>query len=415
MAVRFDSDEAIGFCENCPGELPPDCNAVKRQIRRKCGVDDNRAFRRGRQQIHDRLTRPGGKRRNRGGMQVRNKTWKDDHCGALLFNPNADPRLLQQRMEELTEGAQDMKEDLLDVLEGIAPDIAADMAVTYGQRALARQAAAALCGPGAAVCTGALAVYNIASGLWTAWSAWDQISSVTDMVEGQLQRLNDIQGHAQEVIDAMDNPEELQRLREEMLDEMAQAVQENDCIQARRCFLVPYRNKGQQIPRYNQQATNGRAGLFDDPSPFSLADSRGCCPGQTGHHLIPESWLNDGSGGSRCSNYNHRAAPTACLEGYDGRYGSHGDAHQQLNNEIERRQAAGEELTMDQAIDLAVDGYTRPGSPGSNCARHKECLKEQLKQYYEDAGCADIVPGMQPGLPGSSDGDAAPSQGGAFS
>lgn len=410
----FDSDQAIGFCARCAGAESRNCRSMRRAIRNKCEVDDNNSFRRGRQRIHDRLS--NSRRRNRGGLQVRNKTWKDNHCGALLFNPNMDPASLQRRMQELSQGAQEMKEDLLAVLDGIAPDIAAEMAITYGQRALARQGAAALCGPGAVVCTGALAVFNVASGLWTAWGAWDEISSVTDMVESQLNRLNDIQGHAEEVIGAIGNEPELQRLREGMLAEMAQAAASDDCIQARRCFLVPHTNKESQVPGYNRgttgsNRTGGRAGLFDSPTgagaslnPFSLGDSRGCCPGQTGHHLIPQSWLFDGSvrnGTPRCTNYRHGAAPTACVEGYDGRYGTHGDAHRQLNQEIERRGAEGESMSMNDAINLAVNGYTRRGSPGFGC--DPDCLKEQLRNYYDEAGCGDVVPQLQPGIGGDDD------------
>jgi len=233
-------------------------------------------------------------------------------------------------------------------------------------------------------------------------------------------------GHAEEVIGALDDPEQLQKLREEMLDEMAQAAASDRCIQARRCFLVPYTNKERQLPNYNRGTTGsnrsrGRAGLFDSPrsgvpNPFSLGDSRGCCPGQIGHHLIPQSWLYDGSvagGNARCSSYNHGQAPTACVEGYDGRYGTHGDAHRQLNQQIRRRQVDGEPLRMNEAIDLAVDGYTRPGSPCAGC--NKECLKEQLKKYYEGAGCGQVVPQMQPGLNGGTDDGSDDSNGGAFS
>lgn len=407
MAYGFDADKAIGFCATCPGGRLPGCGDTNKQIRKKCKVEDNSDFRRGRQRIHDRLTK--SKRKHRGGLQVRNKTWKDDHCGALLLNPNMRPQDLQQKMDELVRGTQDMKDDLLAIIDDIAPEIAKDMAVSYGQRALARQGAAALCGPGAAVCTGAMAIWNIASGLWSAWSAWDEISSIKDMVQQQLGRLNEIQGHASEVINAIDDPNALKRLQDEMVQQMQEAVTNDACLQARRCFLVPYTAKEQQLPNYNRgttgrNATGGTPGLFDI-GPFNLSDSRGCCPGQTGHHLIPESWLKDGSGvekAHRCTNYNHGAAPTACVEGYDGRYGSHGEAHSWLNETLKKRGAVGRAVTTKEAIDLAVEGYTRPGSVGQHC--DKDCIREQLERYYGDAGCANIVPKLQPGLGGDGGG-----------
>jgi len=413
MAYGFDADKAIGFCATCPGGKLPGCGSTYKEIRKKCEVEDNSDFRRGRQRINDRLMK--NKRRDRGGLQVRNKTWKDDHCGALLFNPNMDPRSLQQTMDNLVKGTQDMKDDLLAIIDDIAPDIAKDMAVSYGQRALARQGAAALCGPGAVVCTGAMAIWNIASGLWSAWSAWDEISSIKDMVQQQLARLNEIQGHANEVINAIDDPAARKDLQDEMVKQMQEAVKNDACLQARRCFLVPYSAREQQLPNYNRgpsgrNATGGTAGLFDR-GPFNLGDSRGCCPGQTGHHLIPESWLKEGSGvqkASRCTNYNHGAAPTACVEGYDGRYGSHGEAHAQLNEVLRLRRALGKPVTMKEAIDLAVEGYTRDGSPGRGC--DADCIREQLERYYGDKGCVP-VPKLQPGLPGPDGGSGGENTG----
>lgn len=410
MAYGFDADKAVGFCEECPGGRLPGCRGTYRDVQRRCKVEDNTDFRKGRERIHDRLSK--GKRKNRGGLQIRNKTWKDDHCGSLLFNPNMDPRSLQGTMDKLVTGTQEMKNDLLSIVDEIAPDIAKEMAVSYGQRALARQGAAALCGPGAVVCTGAMAVWNIASGLWSAWSAWDEISNIKGMVEDQLKRLNEIQGHANEVIDAIDDPAARKQLQDEMVEQMEAAVTADQCLQARRCFLVPYWVKELQVPRYNKSPTGrnaagGSAGLFDR-EPFNLSDSRGCCPGQTGHHLIPESWLKEGSGvqkANRCTNYNHGAAPTACVEGYDGRYGSHGEAHGHLNDVLRDREAVGKPITTREAIDLAVEGYTKPGSVGEDC--DKACIRVQLERYYGDAGCSNITPKLQPGIPATGGGDGS--------
>ena len=52
---------------------------------------------------------------------------------------------------------------------------------------------------------------------------------------------------------------------------------------------------------------------------------------------------------------------------------------------------------MNEAIDLAVEGFTRPGSLGAHC--NKKCIKEQLDSYYKNADCSGIVPKLQPGVP----------------
>ena len=330
------ADQAIGFCD-C--NRPRDCNDERRDIRRHCEVDrgDNRDFRRGRERMDRKLRR----RDRRSGLEVRNMTWKDAHCGALLIKPDLNAQNIQRNMQRLVDDIQTVKDDLLWILGDLVGDVAADALQAYGTRALARQGAAAFCGPGAAVCTGAAAVVNIISGLWSAWGAYSEVASIRGLLEQQLERLHNIQGRAQQIVEAIDDPAAQDALRRQMLDEMEQAVAADPCIQARRCFLVPYRNEELQLPDYqtsrNGRNSSGRAnrGLFDrSASPFNLSDSRGCCPGQTGHHVLPDSWLREPGGGSCQNGYNKNDAPVACLEGTSNREGSHGAAHDSLERQI---------------------------------------------------------------------------------
>ena len=393
MANGFDADKAVGFCATCPGGVPQVCSGMQRDVRKKCKVDDNRDFRRGRERLNDRLKK--SKKGRKTGIQVRNKTWKDDHCGALLFNPAAGPDELRKKMEDLVNGTQELKDDLVSMLEDLGIDVAKEALVSYGEKAAARQVAGLAAGP---IGTGVMFIANVASSLWSMWSAWDEISTIKDVVKSQLEVLQDIQQRAADILGAVDDPERLKELKEKMVNEMKEAVNQDACLTARRCFLVPYKNKGEQFKEYDKGISkdSGGPGLFDR-APFDLSDSRGCCPGQTGHHLIPEAWLKDEDKKLRCKKYNHNAAPTVCAEGYDGRYGTHGEAHGWLNETLNERGKTSQTVTMNEAIDLAVEGFTRPGSLGAHC--NKKCIKEQLDSYYKNADCSGIVPKLQPGVP----------------
>lgn len=384
---------AVGFCDcNRPIERTP-CTTEHDRIEDICRVsdDDNRDFRRGRIRRNERLR---NKRRRNGRLyqqvEVRNMTWKDKHCGPALFSPDMTRETAQRRMEDLVADAQDMKDELLDILADAGVDIATDALQQYATRAGARQLAAAVCGPGAVVCTVGLAVVNVVSGLWTAWSAWSDISALREMAQQQLDRLHQVQSGAQRILDAAGDEGSWRQMQQDMTREMQDAINSpaGACIQARRCFLVPYEigndDRNAQIPNYNDQeagrnssSSRGR-GLFGRVQPFNLGDSRGCCPGQTGHHVLPQSWLNGPGGGGSCPGYDHDKAPTACLEGYSQYSGSHGTAHDALDDFAENRGST--PLSMEEGIELAAEAYTEPGAPGEGC--DKECIKEQLKDYY---------------------------------
>lgn len=77
------------------------------------------------------------------------------------------------------------------------------------------------------------------------------------------------------------------------------------CLSARKCQLVPYNSNDK---------TQLRKGL-------------GCCPGQTAHHVTPDSAAKNAG----CRNYKYEHAPTICLEGQDNTYGSHGSVHLNLD------------------------------------------------------------------------------------
>ncbi len=133
------------------------------------------------------------------------------------------------------------------------------------------------------------------------------------------------------------------------------------CLRARKCHFTPYRNTGKD------NANKGN----------------GCCPGQTPHHVIPNSAVID----AKCKGYTHDGGPTICLEGQDNHYASHGRAHDALDaimdnfNGVKKApQPISYAAMRDKSLEAIKDQT-------SHCS--KECLKAQLDDHYVD--CESLV------------------------
>jgi len=151
--------------------------------------------------------------------------------------------------------------------------------------------------------------------------------------------------------------------RDELVsDAMEGAARTNACITARRCQLVPFSQTG------SAAALNGK----------------GCCPGQTGHHLLPKAMFD------HCGNYNssqHSNAPTMCVEGGNNALGSHGKAHRSLLGVLStdhKEVPFGGTMKKKDAIHAGVESV-RHTFPESKCS--EACLKAQLKDFYDKLNC----------------------------
>lgn len=135
----------------------------------------------------------------------------------------------------------------------------------------------------------------------------------------------------------------------------------NDCTRARKCNLVP---KGKQ----------------DGSRNVETADGKGCCPGQTGHHLIYDAMIKD----ANCSGYEYSTAPTVCVEGGSQNHGSHARVHDAMDREVGLLANIGKvtsgSMSLEQAIDAAVKSH-REAFPASRCKT--SCIKAQLDGYYK--------------------------------
>jgi hypothetical protein len=381
---RFDADSAVGFCETCPGQLPPDCNRERNRIERECGPSrgENRRFVKGRERYNNRRV---PRNRTRRSVQERNMTWKDQHCGAALMQVNSSN--LRERMEELNSLADDMFADIQQYAIDAGVQIAGERLERWALASGGRYAASALCGVaagvGAAVCAGAATVVNVLSGIWNVFAGVFDARRTAARINDMVESLTLIRGNAEAVLRAADNPAELAQAQRNVSAAMAAAAEADDCLRARKCFLVPYdppSTNNPQGPASMNQSGRGTSGLFDT-GPLDLSDSRGCCPGQTGHHLIPRAMVD------HCPGYNnarHNQAPTVCAEGANHSMGSHGQLHSAMDALTLRRHGGGEPMSMDDAMDNAVASMEDSGV-GDNC--REDCIRAQLERFYGDMNC----------------------------
>ena len=148
----------------------------------------------------------------------------------------------------------------------------------------------------------------------------------------------------------------------------------NPCINARRCNLVKY----------------------DDTNDSKKAaeKGKGCCPGQTGHHLLPSAMFTD------CTPpYEESQAPTICAEGANNSNGSHGNIHRELRTILKDLKIRGKAVPYNSPIKMKVAIASGVASvnkafPTSGC--NPKCIKAQLDEYYKKDKLCE--PNSHPGI-----------------
>ncbi|MCY0915469.1 hypothetical protein [Massilia antarctica] len=133
------------------------------------------------------------------------------------------------------------------------------------------------------------------------------------------------------------------------------------CLRARKCHFTPYRNTSKE---------NAKKG-------------RGCCPGQTPHHVIPDSAVKD----AKCKGYNHDGGLTICLEGQDNNAGSHGRAHNNLNDILDTYNGVKKPPKPISYSDMRGKALDALKDQTEQCK--EACLIAQLNEYYVD--CKDLI------------------------
>ena len=112
----------------------------------------------------------------------------------------------------------------------------------------------------------------------------------------------------------------------------------------------------------------------------------GCCPGQTGHHVIPDEAAKDA-----CSKYSHGGAPTICVEGTTNSNGTHGRIHTDLDDRITKHKKGrfgSDTIRYENMRNKGIESV-KATFPESKC--DTKCLRAQLDAYYKSK-CTGPMP-----------------------
>ncbi len=302
--------------------------------------------------------------------------WMDDHCSGLWITPQymhvrEFESALQDMLNKLEQSKLSLMLKALDELKEVAIQQA-------GQKAAEKVAWLSARSLGKAV-VGAIgvetAVVPWAMGVWT---AADLLSTATDLAamagprgEAALKAMTNIKNireKSQEILkDMKENPHKAHANAMSLMAEI------DPCIRARKCMLVPYKNTA---------GSNEDSGGPQKPQPLKARSQarrgNGCCPGQTGHHIIPDAMIRD----SGCASYDYQNAPTICMEGVNNAasHGSHGKAHDNLKTALMTRIKNGMpySISYEEAMSFGIGAIEHAGA--SHCGR--KCLQAQLDEHY---------------------------------
>jgi hypothetical protein len=289
--------------------------------------------------------------------------WMDDHCAGLWIKPTT--LNTEHYAKEFEDGLDTLKNSKMEMIgnaasrlievakEKLGPEVVAEKLGGLAVRSVLKE--------GAATVTGATGIGLVVSAGLTAWTAVDAYNTAMDLAEAVGPEGLEI---AAEITSLKSITDKLDALAAKYKTSPMAAVADsqyliaelNACVRARRCQLVPYNETTPAL----KAAKNGK----------------GCCPGQTGHHLLPNEMFKD------CPAYTqqmHDMAPTVCAEGVNNTHGSHGNIHTSIDKLMQKRQLKSDSITTKDAIDDAVKSHEMT-FPGCNA----KCLEEQLNAFYKD-------------------------------
>jgi len=338
--------------------------------------------------------------------RVRNKTWKDTHCQKVLFDYEMSEEDVKKKLETVKEEMEKLQDDFEEVLydkgiefvedkvtkvvgvagcAGAGAVIGGIIGFFFGGvgaapgAVLGGELGASLCGAAATADT----VLDTIEGAVDIWNNKDAIADRIAKLKGAIESVDELKQNVEDLANL--EGEEKRKKKEEIYDKITESVNNDPCLKARRCQLIPYKN--------NTIVASQAKGATPMDKAFKLDQKKGCCPGQRAHHIIPETKF-DG-----CDNYTkeiHNGAPTVCAEGGHSS-GTHGKLHgktddntdKMVNGEYEHTSTGcnGNASSLKCTIEASSDAFVKTFK-GSKCK--KKCIKEQLEKYYKDLGCTMV-------------------------
>ncbi|MDN3577729.1 DUF4150 domain-containing protein [Chitinimonas viridis] len=332
---------------NSPANTPPmhymsnadpsnPCKKDYEQIAKRCAPDDHK----------DRAKRGKGVPKDKQGKVDKAGNWVMDHCGPLMVHPGDNFEDWKKDFGDLGSLMKKASDQLKnDVIAKMEKEIAEFAAKKLTKMAVRRGLTGWI-----PVVGWVLTAVDVAA---TGYEIATTVSTMKDELADLKKTVDNLKKESDNVTKAFkDYEDKLKKYGTMSADEKKKAEREvmaavqgaygaaNPCLRARKCALVPY-NKADK--------DNGWLG-------------KGCCPGQTGHHLLPdamfrsadkqeqakafETWKKsyggkkdkskltasdmprDHKANAKCwDKYKEGPAPTICLEGTDNTSGSHGLVH----------------------------------------------------------------------------------------
>ncbi len=291
--------------------------------------------------------------------QVTNKggDWKRKHCKFHNLKPSS-PEAAQEALESLKK-LPDIDGAIKKAVEAAADyavSAVMDKIVELGVKAVAKKVLLGATGVGI--------VIAVADGLADA-KAFKELYDLKNLINNELKKLTskltDLKSKLQSGADFSET---------NMADAQDLLATADDCLRARKCMLVPF-----------NEAKN---------SSGNKQSNKGCCKGQTGHHLMPDAWFTEtGQRGAKSSGvcpggYSEKKSPVVCAEGTSH---SLGGSHSRMHKNTDTLAAQTmDDFSYDNARDAAVKAH-RNTFPLSLCSSN--CIKSQLDKEYKEKGRCD--------------------------
>ena len=314
-----------------------------------------------------------GKNEPQQGKDNKNVYWKEEHCKGLGLKP------YEVKKENLDEFTKDLKDKLnqIDIFDKAIDEVIqlADkkmkekVAIMVTKAALKKpvQAAMAACG------WFTFGLSTLAAGVWAGYDVYDGVTSYNELNE-KLNQLKKAAEEAKKLEKTLKDIEDLQKNFDKdkatkmMADAQEKMAMLDGCMRARKCQLVSK----------------------SDSDSKAKTKNIGCCPGQTGHHLVPESYIKDSG---NCKGYKGEEAATVCAEGTSHtKGGSHQRIHTKLNTAARRLADSSSDIKYDDAVDAAIESH-RQTFPFSNCS--EKCLKAQLMNDKKKSCAGEKNPNLK--------------------
>jgi hypothetical protein len=309
--------------------------------------------------------------------------WMDEHCTGMWLTPGHlhSPELemhLNDMLDKLESAKRSLLMDGFEQLRVIAVEKAGSVAQHIAEGFLIKTGVKAVAG----VIFGETVVVPVLMWVWTIADLFLTAEKLAALAGDKgkaaleaLKSINNIGDKSKEILESY--KKEPHRAHADAMTLMALL---DPCLRARKCLLTPFENTAADGAKDEAATEIAGKRVANNKAKSQAKHGLGCCPGQTGHHILPDAMVGD-----LCPGYDYDKAPTMCLEGTQNgeKHGSHGMAHGALKKSIDiyKKFAKKDTLSYQEAKDQGIDAVRLAGA--IQCDR--KCLEAQLDAHYK--GC----------------------------